>query len=506
MKIDGPVFDPFAPDTIVEDRYRIVKRIGEGGYADVYEAERTTSGQRVALKILHVVHGEERIRQVHARFKREAELVAKISHPAIVEIYDFGMTESGRLFTVLELLEGATVDEALAADGPFSPGRAIKLVLQCLDGLQAAHEMGIIHRDLKPSNLFLDNLTESNDRIRVLDFGIAFVVEDVMDRLTRTGQIQGTPGYLAPEYIQAQHVTSALDVYQMALILVEMLTGSPVVNHPNTYKCLMAHTMGALQLPPELEGTPLAPVLDKALATEPSERYADAAEFRAALAEVPAESLEGLTFTPATAEGTPNVHDARTVEGMTPEAMTVDPWLSANGLPPPAAADAKRSKDTPSFPPAASNATPKRMTPLLIALAALLALTVVASLVLSLLTKRPTTETSTNPSEVLVADSKPPTSITPPSRISVRVVTNPDDAEINKDGQSLGRGAATLSFYGADDDPSDITVTRYGYTKHVVTVTPSDAPELLVKLVRKPVRKKPKVPKNPTKDAMKIFD
>lgn len=279
IKVDGRL----SKGEVLLDRYRIVRLIGEGGFADVYEASDLQEGRQVALKILHQVDGHKRQQTIRRRFILEAELVAQVKHPDVVELFDFGVTSDGRLFISLELLKGQTLEDALYRNGAMEPAHALRLVVRCLEALQSAHDLGIVHRDLKPSNLFVGRDADGVERLRILDFGIAFLTDEVSNRMTRTGQINGTPQYLAPEYIQQQVVTKALDVYQLALILVEMCTGVQVVSDDNPYKCLMAHVAGKLNLPEALMATSWGPVLRTALAADHEQRYADAAAFREAL-------------------------------------------------------------------------------------------------------------------------------------------------------------------------------------------------------------------------------
>jgi serine/threonine protein kinase len=181
------------------------------------------------------------------------------------------------------------------------PEHLLPLFISCLDALGEAHELGIVHKDLKPSNLFLSDPGTRSEALRIVDFGIAHIKNGPGDageqpdppeakersgRLTATGQILGTLQYLTPEYIASQTVTPALDVYQMALILVELLSGDRVIKTDNPFECLRIHTFGLLELPEYLLASPLGPVLRHALASEVSERIPDANAFAEALSEI----------------------------------------------------------------------------------------------------------------------------------------------------------------------------------------------------------------------------
>jgi serine/threonine-protein kinase len=290
---------------IVAERYEITKHLGTGGFAKVFKAFDRVIEREVAIKFLDLrtIHGSDQmIRTILERFRREAKLAAKIQHRNVVNIHDIGQLDDRgfRPFIVMELLNGYDLEDQLNEHGPFEPTRLLPLYVDCLDALGEAHEIGIVHKDLKPSNLFLSNPLERSEAIRIVDFGIAHIKgggegateEDEGKepgrggRLTATGQILGTLQYLTPEYIAAQIVTPALDVYQMAMILVELLSGERVIKTDNPFECLRIHTFGLLELPEYLLDSSLGPVLRKGLAAEHEQRYQNAAEFADALSKV----------------------------------------------------------------------------------------------------------------------------------------------------------------------------------------------------------------------------
>ena len=283
-----------AAGTKIDGRYEILDKLGSGGFATVYRGWQLNLDQPVAIKVLNVPPGAPE--SFVERFYREARTAAQIRHPDVVTIFDYGVTEDGRPYIILELLEGDSIEEELTDRGPMAPQRILRLFTRCLDALQAAHDLGIVHRDLKPANLFLTGAGTRVETLRVLDFGIAYMLDDRETRLTGTGQFLGTPQYLAPEYIEDHGVTPALDVYQMGLILVEMFTGGPVVNSDNTYQCILRHCSGKLDLPMELIGSPLGPVLKRALSRDVNERYPDAGAFRDALEAIDPASLPPMPF------------------------------------------------------------------------------------------------------------------------------------------------------------------------------------------------------------------
>src|ERR671919_2034312 len=189
--------------TLFDGRYRILRRIGSGGMADVYLAEDQELGRRVAIKILNDRHASDN--QFVERFRREAKNAAGLSHPNIVSIYDRGEAE-GSYYIAMEYVEGRTLKELLVARGPSPIGIAIDYTRQILSALRFAHRNGIVHRDIKPHNVIVDG----DGRVKVMDFGIARAGASDM---TETGAIMGTAAYLSPEQAQGHAVSAASDLY-----------------------------------------------------------------------------------------------------------------------------------------------------------------------------------------------------------------------------------------------------------------------------------------------------
>ena len=283
-----------APGTVVAGRYEIIDVVGEGGFATVYRARQTEIHREVALKLLNPAADLRTQQAFQERFRREARTAASIDHPNVVTIFDFGIAEEiGRPFMAMELLQGHDLEVELQENGPMDAARAVGLFTDVLEALGDAHKLGIIHKDLKPSNLFLTLAGTRRETLKILDFGIARLadVQAGKGKLTGTGQILGTPQYLAPEYIQHQTATPALDVYQMGLILVETLTGAPVVDYDNPYQCLMVHGSGKLEVPKSLVTGPLGPVLLQALELDHNARFQNASEFQRALVAIDSSTI-----------------------------------------------------------------------------------------------------------------------------------------------------------------------------------------------------------------------
>lgn len=271
------------PSILPGTRYRLLKKIGEGASGEVFEAEHVELGRRYAVKVLTTAHAAAH--DAVDRFRREARAVAKLSHPNLVQLHDFGKSTDGRVFLVMELLSGKTLD--VHAAGGIGWREAVRLGLQATRALEAAHEAGVVHRDLKPQNLFL---TE-DESLKLLDFGVAMAVAETGTEHTQKGfAVFGTPEYMAPEQVAGENVDARCDVYALGCVLYELVTGSrpfegsPVVVMGKQLREQPERpTLRAPQnnIPRELEALIL-----KALSKSREERFASAIAMREALTEV----------------------------------------------------------------------------------------------------------------------------------------------------------------------------------------------------------------------------
>jgi serine/threonine-protein kinase len=249
---------------VVASRYRIHELLGEGGMGAVYLAEHTHMRKRVALKLLHAEMSKDE--EIISRFRREAEAAAHVEHPNVAAATDFGQTEDGSFFLVLEYVEGSSLRKAIES-GPLPPRRALHIARQIAFALERAHGAGIVHRDLKPENIMLVKKEEDDDFVKVLDFGIAKIephpTRDATQPLTRFGTILGTPEYMAPEQALGETVGPSADLYAVGVMLYEMLTGKHPFDAPERMAVLSMHIVApvprmvernpSLDVPPPIE-------------------------------------------------------------------------------------------------------------------------------------------------------------------------------------------------------------------------------------------------------------
>ena len=275
----GNVLSVASRSDILPPRYRDAEHVARGGMGDVYRATDTELGRTVAIKVLgdRLSHDEG----VRARFKREALAAARLSGaPNIVTIFDVGDWNE-KPYIVMEYLEGGTLEDRLKAEGAQDASDVLRWLSQTAEALDAAHAAGIVHRDVKPGNLLLDRRGE----IRVADFGVASAIG--LDSMTMTGTVLGTAGYLSPEQARGERATPASDRYALGVVAFELLTGERPFAADTPTAEAAAHVHAPIpslcargSLPCELD-----PVLERALAKDPAQRYPSAVDFVVALRE-----------------------------------------------------------------------------------------------------------------------------------------------------------------------------------------------------------------------------
>ena len=240
------IHDPLV-GTLVDGKYKIERCLGGGGMGAVYAARHTIINKLVAIKVLQP--NEEDDPSLPERFKHEAEASARIRHPNIVAVNDFGQTADGTLYMVMEYVEGYPLRELLDREGKLSPERAVRFGSQICAAISVAHNANIIHRDLKPENVMIEVIDEI-ETARVFDFGIAKLKDKV--GLTKVGTILGTPDYMSPEQCSAREIDHRSDIYSLGIILYELLSGQVPFSGPKYQQVLVKHVIEPPRLISEL--------------------------------------------------------------------------------------------------------------------------------------------------------------------------------------------------------------------------------------------------------------
>ncbi|MET9073368.1 protein kinase [Streptomyces sp. NPDC004232] len=312
-------------ESVLSDRYELVERLGQGGMGTVHRGVDRQLRRTVAVKLLSSALAHDP--QSRARFRREAHAAAALNHPAVATIHDVGEepdADGPRPYLVMEYVPGTTLAEALR-DGPLPVAEAIETACAVLDALQHSHEHGIVHRDIKPSNI----MRTGPGAVKVLDFGIAKAFTETATRITGSGAAIGTPAYLSPEQINGAEVDHRADLYAMGCLLHELLTGQPPFRGESPFAVMHQHLFAEPepvsrlrpQVPPAVEA-----VIRRALRKDPKERFADARQMGAALAEALARSAMPTAqapspLPPAPRPGTPATPGRRFVPRLTADSV-----------------------------------------------------------------------------------------------------------------------------------------------------------------------------------------
>jgi serine/threonine-protein kinase len=272
--------------SIIAERYHVIRKLGEGGMGQVYLAEHVKMGRKSAVKVMNpgMVNDADAI----SRFNREAANASRINHPNVAGIYDFGETADGLIFLAMEYIEGEPLTSLVESTGALPPMRAAEIARQAADALTVAHEMGIVHRDLKPDNIMITRNRDGSDCVKVVDFGIAKAADNQAQKVTRTGLVVGTPEYMSPEQLAGDKLDGRSDVYSLALVSFNMLTGQlPFPSETAQESMIMRLTDKPRSLtemrpdgawPPDVQA-----VMDRALERDAKLRYQTANEFGRAL-------------------------------------------------------------------------------------------------------------------------------------------------------------------------------------------------------------------------------
>ncbi len=303
---------PVVVGDVVDGRYRIERLLGVGGMGCVFEAHHTHLNQRMALKFML----PELIRDPNAvdRFTREARAAVRLVTDHVGRVLDLGVLPSGTPYLVMEFLQGETVEQRLAREGPFQKGVAIRVVRDAMEALAEAHDLGIVHRDLKPANLFLSRRSSGVEVVKVLDFGIAKSIDpDIEAGLGNTSRrtLLGSPLYMAPEQLSGRDVDAKVDVWALGCTLYQLLTGETPFRGNDLVELMFAiqtrpHVPLALRVP---AAKSLSAVVDACLQKDPLQRVSSMAALRAMLdaaeAQDLAEAVSVADAPPAAARASP---------------------------------------------------------------------------------------------------------------------------------------------------------------------------------------------------------
>ncbi len=270
--------EPSLVGHVLDGKYTLMSKLGEGGMGSVYLAEQATMGREVAIKVLRREFSQNRM--AIKRFLREARAASKLAHPNTITVYDFGQSNDGLLYLVMEKLTGRPLADILDSDGALPVPRAVHILSQICDSLSEAHKNGITHRDLKPENIFIEEKVGNEDFVKVLDFGIAKMQGDeTTTQATAAGMICGTPAYMSPEQAMGKEIDGRSDIYALGVLLYEMLTNEKPFEGDTPMEVMLKHInepspdiyqRTQVQVPQGVQDT-----VDKLLAKKPDGRPAD---------------------------------------------------------------------------------------------------------------------------------------------------------------------------------------------------------------------------------------
>ncbi|HVV87603.1 MAG TPA: serine/threonine-protein kinase, partial [Kofleriaceae bacterium] len=325
--------DPFI-GTVLDGRYEILAKIGEGGMGVVYKARQVSIDRVIAIKVLNSQMAADP--QWVQRFSNEARACSRLQHPNTIKMFDFGQTADGRFFMTMEFLDGQVLRQAIQNSAPMQPARVMRILVQCCASLAEAHSIGIIHRDIKPDNVFLMNMPGSPDFVKLLDFSVAkLLAEGGGGMKTQAGVVFGTPQYMSPEQGRGMPLDARSDLYALGILGYEMLTGQVPFNDDNPMAVLQMHLRA--EVPPLPAGLPssVVNVVRKALEKDPGRRFQSSGEMMQVCQQVLTELNAGAAASQVAAQAGPPPQ----VGG--PQKTMIAPGVGGPGLPgmppPPAA-------------------------------------------------------------------------------------------------------------------------------------------------------------------------
>ena len=301
----------------LDQRYHLEAKLGAGGMGTVYRARRLMIGDAVAVKVLR----PEQLADPSAveRFRREAQAAARLKHPNVVTVHDFGVAEEGLVYLVMELVEGESLRQVIDRQGTLIPAIAAEVARQVCAALDETHRQSVVHRDIKPENIILQTMP-SGLQVKILDFGVAALREITASKLTRTGGVVGTPHYMSPEQCMGEELDGRSDIYSFGIVLYEMLTGAVPFNSPTATAIVVQHVnqqpppMRAknASIPPEVEAVVLR-ALEKRREARPQTAGALAEELMAAVSGATTAPIQSAALT----AGAPSVPEPSPAESAT---------------------------------------------------------------------------------------------------------------------------------------------------------------------------------------------
>jgi serine/threonine-protein kinase len=314
--------------------YRVTRQLGAGGMGEVYEVEHEIVGRIMVAKVLRLELAQDA--GTADRMRVEAQALAALSHPNIVNVTDLSRTADGRPFYVMERLEGCTLGEDFRRRRQYSVEEAIDVTRQILAGLEAAHQLGLVHRDIKMDNVFLQRATTGERVVKLLDFGVAKVLADRSARApappslpTADGAVVGTPRYLSPEQVLGRGVDHRADIYATGLVLYALVCGRGPFEHVEGQAgFLRAHLEDEPAAPSDVAGQPLPHELDaailRAIRKSPADRFQSAADFAAALASIASRRARPIGWLETTPSEPPRPIDSSSIRESANAAMGVE--------------------------------------------------------------------------------------------------------------------------------------------------------------------------------------
>jgi tRNA A-37 threonylcarbamoyl transferase component Bud32 len=459
------------PDTIIAERYRIVRQVGKGGMGKVYEAKHASIGRRVAIKILNKEFSEDK--EALERFQQEAKIAGTIGHINICEVLDFGTTAEGQPFLVMEYLEGESVASMLETRKALPLNVAFAIIKQVLDALEEVHGRGIVHRDLKPENIILTTIRGHGMVVKLLDFGISKVMKAHTEsmRLTKTGTMMGTPYYMSPEQIRGNRdIEYTTDLYSSGVILYEMICGKVPYGGANYNDVILSIVEDPFPDPRKLLpglSSDIARLLRRSMEKDPMKRYESAAEFKEAIAELPID-----------------IGDGKSIE------------LSATKL--------SRMTDTHTT----RQVRQGWLKPAFVIVAALLLIGIIAGLFVMISSMNGTGAAVEGAAHKALAPSAPTPSVetVPPGSgaetVTVTLVGAPEGLTLTCDGKRIDEIVDGAVEIEKSADPMTVILSAKGYLDKSATITPSSDLTLDARLLVAPAKGAMSASKIPTTGAM----